>query len=93
MPFKYSVVCDTLRGIGYDVFDNPREVLTAIKTAGYDGVDLGGNLQRLDPKVIRPIAESLDLDLPEVLGAWAFFHGGEDRDLAGLNDGGTPARD
>lgn len=86
MPFKYSVVCDTLRGIGYDVFDNPREVLTAIKTAGYDGADLGGNLQRLDPDIVRPIAESLDLQLPEVLGAWAYFHGGENRDLAGLDE-------
>lgn len=86
MAFKYSVVCDTLRGVGYDVFQNPREVLTAIKTAGYDGADLGGNLERLDPDIVRPIAESLHLQLPEVLGAWAFFHGGENRDLAGLDE-------
>lgn len=86
MSFKYSVVCDTLRGIGYDVFKNPEEVLTAIKTAGYDAADIGGNLERLDPDHIRPLADSIGLQLPEVLGAWAFFHAGENRDLAGLDD-------
>lgn len=86
MPFKYSVVCDTLRGIGYNFFDNPSEVLVAIKAAGYDGADLGGNLERLNPDEIKPIADSLGLDLPEVLGAWAYHHAGENRDLAGTDD-------
>jgi sugar phosphate isomerase/epimerase len=86
MPFKYSVVCDTLGGIGYDVFDNPREILSAIKAAGYDGADLGANLERIDPPEIRSIADSLGLDLPEVLGAWAYHHGGENRDLAGTDE-------
>ncbi len=86
MAFKYSIVCDTLRGVGYDVYQDPQTVLAAIKEAGYDAADLGGNLKRLNPDVIKPIAESLDLDLPEVLGAWAYFHAGEDRDLAGLNE-------
>jgi sugar phosphate isomerase/epimerase len=86
MSFKYSVVCDTLRGSGYSVFDEPQLILSAIKEAGYDGADLGGDLKRLKPGVLKPIADSIGLELPEVLGQWAFFHGGEDRDLAGTND-------
>lgn len=58
----------------------------AIKSAGYDGADLPGDLQRVDPKTLKPIADSLGLQVPEVLGAWAYFHAGENRDLAGLDE-------
>lgn len=50
MGFKYSVVCDTLKWIGYDVLANPHEVLGAIKSAGYDGADLPGDLQASGPE-------------------------------------------
>ncbi|AWT60334.1 MAG: hypothetical protein CMN58_06140 [Solibacterales bacterium] len=86
MPFKYTVVCDTLGFIGYDVLEEPEEVLTAIKDVGYDGVDLPGAPDRADPKKLRELVDSLGLEVPEVLGAWAYFHGGEDRDLAGNNE-------
>ena len=86
MGFRYSVVCDTLKWIGYDVLADPHEVLRAIKSAGYDGADLPGDLQRVDPKILKPITDSLGLKVPEVLGAWAYFHAGENRDLAGLDE-------
>lgn len=85
MTFKYSVNCDTFKWVGYDVFDEPQACLAAVKAAGYDGADIGGNLARLDPDIIRPIAEGLGLAIPEVLGAWAYFHAGENRDLSGLD--------
>jgi D-psicose/D-tagatose/L-ribulose 3-epimerase len=83
MGFKYTVVCDTFGFLGYDVLANPREILQLVRNAGYDGADLPGNPKRMDPKRLRPIVESIGLDVPELLGAWAYFHGGEDRDLAG----------
>ena len=81
MGFKYSVVCDTLKWIGHDYLENPREVFAAIKETGYDGADLGGYVDRLNPESFRAIADSFDLKLPSVLGAWAYFHAGENRDF------------
>jgi D-psicose/D-tagatose/L-ribulose 3-epimerase len=68
--------------LGYDVFETPREVLGAIKAAGYDGVDLPGVPGRLDPATMRPLLDDLGLEVPEIAGAWAFHHAGEDRNLA-----------
>ena len=84
---KYSVVCDTLAWMGYDFFASPREILETIKAAGYDGADLPGDVERLQSAEMRRIADDIDLEIPEVLGAWAYFHAGEDRNLAG----GDPA--
>lgn len=86
MGFKYTVVCDTFGFLGYDVLDNPREILRAVKDAGYDGVDMPGNPKRMDGKALRQIVDDVGLEVPELLGAWAYFHGGEDRDLAGGNE-------
>jgi sugar phosphate isomerase/epimerase len=81
--FKYSVVCDTLKFLGYDLLENPRWILQAIKDAGYDGCDLPGDPGRVDPRELRPIVEALGLEVPAVQGAWAYFHAGESRDMAG----------
>lgn len=86
MSFKYTVVCDTLKFVGYDVLENPKEILKVIKDAGYDGVDLPGDPENVNAKELRQIADTVGLNLPEVLGAWAYFHGGEDRDLAGEDE-------
>lgn len=61
----------------------PQEILETIKAAGYDGAYLPGNIERLQPKEMRQMAESIGLKTPEVLGAWAYFHGGEDHNMAG----------
>ena len=82
MVQKYSVVCDTLAWMGYDFFASPREILETIKIAGYDGADLPGNVDKLHPREMRQIADDIGLEIPEVLGAWAYFHAGEDRNLA-----------
>jgi sugar phosphate isomerase/epimerase len=86
MPFKYAVVCDTLKWSGYNVLEDPQEILTAIKTAGYDGADLPGDPKRMDAQAMRQIVDSLGLEVPELLGAWAYFHAGENRDLAGSDE-------
>jgi sugar phosphate isomerase/epimerase len=83
MSFKYSTVCDTFAYIGYDVRENPEEILKTIKVAGYDGADLPGDLTSEEARVFRKIADSIGLALPEALGAWAYYHAGEDRDMAG----------
>ncbi len=69
--------------MGYDVLESPQEILQTIKDAGYDGADLPGNPQRVDAAELRRIVESVGLEVPEVLGAWAYFHAGEDRNMAG----------
>ena len=50
MSFKYSVVCDTLSFVGHDFLAEPREILRAIKDAGYEGADPPGNPQRCNRK-------------------------------------------
>ena len=85
MSFKYSVVCDTLKFLGYDVVENPRWILGAIKNAGYDGCDLPGDPGRVSAGELRPIVDALGLEVPAVQGAWAYFHAGESRDLAGTD--------
>lgn len=80
MGFRYSVVSETLSFLGYDILENPREILAAIKEAGWDGVDMPSSV-RVDPKVLMPLVMEAGLVVPEVLGAWAYFHAGEDRDL------------
>ncbi len=83
MGFKYTVVADTLAFLGYDLTENSEEILQAVKRAGYDGVDVAGDRERIQSTELRRIGESLELEIPEVLGAWAYYHSGENRDLAG----------
>jgi D-psicose/D-tagatose/L-ribulose 3-epimerase len=86
LGFKYSVVAETLSFIGYDVLDNPRAILQAVKDAGYDAIDLPGNPWRVDGKAIRQVTDAVGLAVPEMLGAWAYFHAGEDRNLSGPDE-------
>ena len=86
MSFKYTVICGTVRYLGYDILENPREILEAVKNAGYDGADLPGDPERVNARELRSIVDSLGLQVPEVLGAWAYFHAGENRDLAGPDE-------
>ena len=84
MAFKYSVILDTLAMTGNNVFEKPKEILEAIRSAGFDGVDIGANTaeQRKQLPDIVNTARSLGLKVPAFLGAWAVWHGGEERDLA-----------
>jgi len=43
MPVKYTVQSDTLPWTGYNLLENPQEVLEAAVEAGYDGIDLPGD--------------------------------------------------
>jgi sugar phosphate isomerase/epimerase len=79
MKFRYSVACPTLGWTGYDVLENPHEVLTAIKEAGFDGADLP--VEGLNVDEMRPIVDSVGLIVPEVMGQWGYVHSGVDRDL------------
>jgi len=85
MSHKYSVVLANLAEDGGDVWENPREVLETIAEAGYDGVDLDAEPDRIPEKKfneVRDMAFSLGLKIPALLGAWACWHAGEERDLA-----------
>ena len=90
MPFKYSVILDVLAMVGCDVNEKPHEVLGIVKEAGIDGVDVGtpkiGAEDKKKVGSIVSIARSIGLDVPAFLGAWAVWHGGEERDLASSND-------
>ena len=83
MPFKYSVIAETIGRIGHYILDTPEPILKAIKRAGYDAVDLPGNPQRLEVDKFRRLLDSTGLEVNEILGAWAYHHAGENRDMAG----------
>ena len=85
MALKFSLVCDTLAYVGWNALANPREVFTAAKAAGYDGVDLPGDLSRVNVREIKSLLDSLGLTVPAIQGAWAAFHAGENRDLCGAD--------
>jgi sugar phosphate isomerase/epimerase len=89
MGFKYVVVSDTLPFLRYDVLEQPEEVIEAVNEAGYEGIDLPGNLERLQSvENLRRLVEAQGLVVPEVSGAWAWaYHGpGEVRNLAGPDE-------
>ena len=81
---KYSVILCTLAPDD-DVWKDPREVLEEIAEAGYDAVDMDAERDRIDPRQfngVKGLAESLGLKIPAIVGAWALWHAGEERDLA-----------
>ena len=86
---KYSVIVDTLATFGLDIWEQPREVLELVKNAGYDGIDLTAEPDRIEIERYREIAEisrSMGLEIAALLGAWATWHAGEVRDLASTNE-------
>jgi len=89
--FKYSVVVDTLRFLGYDALESPQEVFGAIKEAGYDGVDLPGDLGPVSVADMKGILARYALKVPAIQGAWAYFHAGENRDLCGADESARQA--
>ncbi len=81
---RYSVILCTLAPDG-DVWKNPREVLEEIAEAGYDAVDMDAEPDRIELRrfnEVKGLAESLGLKIPAIVGAWALWHAGEERDLA-----------
>ena len=82
MSFKFTLVCDTLPWVGYNVLEAPEEVLRAAKEAGYDGVDLPGDPTRMNGGEWKQRVADFGLDVPEVLAAWGYYHAGEERNLA-----------
>ena len=80
MDLKYSVKASALAVAGFDAVENPREVLEMIAQAGYNGIELKGQPDRIDPTLAREIASiaaALGLELPT---------------LGGLGAGGTPEK-
>lgn len=95
MPLKYSAVLCTLHGFGEfrdpaaNVWENPNELLETVAEAGYDGVDLDAEPDRISAErfhEVYKIATSLGLKVPALLAAWGRGHAGEDRDLASEDD-------
>jgi len=85
MGFKYTAVTDTMPWIGYNMLETPREIMAALAEAGYDGVDVPGDPTRMDGKEWRKMAAEAGLEVPEVLGAWGYYHAGEERNLASVD--------
>ena len=83
MKFKYTLVADTLAFLGYDLNQNTQDILQITKDSGYSGIDVAGDRDKIDVNKFRRITDSLELEIPEVLGRWAYYHGGQNRDLAG----------
>ena len=86
MDLKYSVVLNTLNtgDAGCSVWTHPDEMLRFIADTGYDGVDLDGEPERIERKrfhQVRDLALSMGLRIPALLGAWAPWNCGEERDL------------
>ncbi|MBM3774147.1 MAG: sugar phosphate isomerase/epimerase [Acidobacteria bacterium] len=89
MKMKYSVVLATLATTGGNVWEKPREVLEAIAGAGFDGVDLDAEPDRIPAKKfeeVRSLAASLGLKVPALVAAWGGWHAGEDRDLGSSDE-------
>ena len=89
MAHKYSVILVTLAGDGGNVWERPREVLETVANAGYDGVDLDAEPDRIDPQQfseVASLAASLGLKVPALICAWGGWHAGEVRDLASSDE-------
>ena len=89
MAHKYSVILVTLAGDGGNVWERPREVLETVANAGYDGVDLDAEPDRIDAKQFKEVASmaaSLGLKVPALICAWGGWHAGEVRDLASSDE-------
>ena len=89
MAHKYSVILVTLAGDGGNVWERPREVLETVANAGYDGVDLDAEPDRIDPQQFNEVASlaaSLGLKVPALICAWGGWHAGEVRDLASSDE-------
>ena len=85
MALKYSVKASALAVAGFDAVENPREVLEMIAQAGYNGIELKGVPDRINPTLAREIASiaaALGLELPTLGGSWGGWDAGEERDLA-----------
>ena len=54
---RYSVIVDTLTSFRLDIWEQPYEVLELIKNAGYDGIDLTAEPDRIEIGRYREIAE------------------------------------
>lgn len=85
MALKYSAKQSALALAGFNLLEKPRQVLEMVARAGYDGIELKGEPDRIDLELAREIASiatSLDLKLPTIGGAWGAWDAGEERDLA-----------
>ena len=64
-------------------------MLGAVAAAGYDGVDLDAEPDRIEHarfEEVREIARSLGLEVPALLAAWGRGHAGEARDLGSADE-------
>ena len=91
MDLKYSVVLNTLNtgDTGCSVWTHPDDMLRFIADAGYDAVDLDGEPERIQREryhEVRDLALSMGLKIPALLGAWAPWHCGQERDLCSLDE-------
>ena len=89
MALKYSVKNNGLERIGLNVLEKPRQVLEVLARAGYGGIEVKGEPDRIDSRLAREIAgvaDSLGVKVSAVGGAWGAWDAGEERDLGSSED-------
>src|SRR5262245_31731297 len=89
MGMKYSVVLATLATTGGNVWKKPKEVLETVAEAGFDGVDLDVEPDKIPAEKFHDVcklATSLGLKIPGVVAAWGGWHAGEDRNLGSTDE-------
>ena len=89
MALKYSVKNNGLERIGLNVLEEPQQVLEVLVGAGYDGIEIKGEPDRIDSRLAGEIADaatSRGVKVSAVGGAWGAWDAGEERDLGSSED-------
>ena len=84
MEFKYAAKNHGLEKIGLNILDNPAETCDVARRAGYTGIEIKGQPDRIPPKLAKEVAAaatSVGVSIPAVGGAWGAWDAGEERDL------------
>ena len=89
MANKYSLIVCTLATDDLDILETPREHLEPIAKAGYDGVDVDAEPDKIPVETfneIRNIADSLGLKIPAFICARCAWYAGEEHRLASRDE-------
>ena len=84
MEFKYAAKNHGLEKIGLNILDNPAETCDVARRAGYTGIEIKGQPDKIPPKLAKEVAAaatSVGVSIPAVGGAWGAWDAGEERDL------------
>ena len=84
MEFRYAAKNHGLEKIGFNILEKPAETCDVALRAGYNGIEIKGQPDRIPPKLARQLAAaatSAGVSIPVVGGACGAWDAGEERDL------------